>query len=313
MSATRTPTLRKLIACPDCGRQFDASGLAERSTIACPCGRTVEVPRFRGHDAAAVRCSACGGSRREDAASCEFCGVVFTLGERDLRTICPSCMARISDHARFCHHCGTKIGNVLTPAVATDRRCPACGVRHKLGRRDLDEQGLSALECPTCAGLWLDAQTLDCLFEKARVHALAFEPTLGRKRPTAEAPRQSGPIYRRCPRCRKMMTRREFSRGSRVVVDSCLAHGFWFDAQELAAALRWVREGGERHAALKAREDAYDREKSRRFKERLNDAADGTHAGRAGQDFIPNANTAGAVGILPSPPIEPADDPEDSD
>ncbi len=213
-------------------------------------------------------------------------------------------MARISDHAHFCHQCGLKIGPIEVPTEATDRCCPECGYRQTLEDRILDDDRLKALECPTCAGLWLDREIFDHLVEKARVAALSFEPTLGVDRP--EARPSSKTVYRRCPHCRVPMTRREFSRGSRVVVDTCHLHGTWFDPQELSNALRWIREGGERHARDRAAEDAYDREKNRRHKQRLQGALDGTHAGRTGLDFIPDVPTMKSEGgMLSSPIISP--------
>jgi hypothetical protein len=39
------------------------------------------------------------------------------------------------------------------------------------------------------------------------------------------------------------MVRRNFGRTSGVIVDLCGSHGVWFDAQELAHVLRWIRSG----------------------------------------------------------------------
>lgn len=46
-----------------------------------------------------------------------------------------------------------------------------------------------------------------------------------------------------------MMNRKNYGKGSGVVVDVCKQHGTWFDADELPAILRWVEEGGLRKAA----------------------------------------------------------------
>ena len=50
----------------------------------------------------------CGAARGDDHADrCAYCHSSFTLHERDLNTVCPHCLALVSDRARFCHHCGT--------------------------------------------------------------------------------------------------------------------------------------------------------------------------------------------------------------
>ncbi len=46
------------------------------------------------------------------------------------------------------------------------------------------------------------------------------------------------------------MNRRNFGRHSGVIVDICGSHGIWFDAQELAQVVRWVRSGGLEDAQL---------------------------------------------------------------
>jgi hypothetical protein len=40
------------------------------------------------------------------------------------------------------------------------------------------------------------------------------------------------------------MPRKNWGQRSGVIVDVCSAHGIWFDADELAGVLRWVRDGG---------------------------------------------------------------------
>ncbi len=118
--------LRPLVACDRCARQFDVSGHDPGELFHCLCGRRLTVPTARPRDAAVVRCSACGGPRQGGAAACGFCGADFTLHERDLHTLCPSCMTRVSDRARYCHHCATLLAPQPLGEV-TARSCPACG------------------------------------------------------------------------------------------------------------------------------------------------------------------------------------------
>ena len=104
-----TVIMRLLIACPKCGRQYDATGKRPGSRFRCHCGEVVTIAAPKGHDAKVVRCSACGAPQEEGSTHCRFCGADFTLHDRDLDTVCPHCMARISDRDKFCHFCGARI------------------------------------------------------------------------------------------------------------------------------------------------------------------------------------------------------------
>ncbi len=244
--------MRLLVACPDCARQFDATGRTVESRFRCLCGRLLTVPAATSHDAAVVRCSACGAPRQQQAAACGYCGADFTLHERDLHTICPTCMARVSDRARFCHHCATP----LLPQPlggASEHDCPACGKGIRLASRRLGEEPVSILECPRCAGIWLARAAFGLLLERAR-----REPRPAADWPPPEAVtggNQPGPLYRPCPDCGDLMHRRNYGRRSGVIVDSCARHGVWFDAHELDRLLRWVQGGGEAEASRRQAEE----------------------------------------------------------
>ena len=45
-----------------------------------------------------------------------------------------------------------------------------------------------------------------------------------------------------------MMNRRNHGRSSGVILDLCVDHGVWFDADELARVLAWIEKGGETYA-----------------------------------------------------------------
>ena len=55
------------------------------------------------------------------------------------------------------------------------------------------------------------------------------------------------------------MNRRNFGDRSGVILDLCSPHGVWFDADELARVLDWVRAGGLRAARALAAEAARER------------------------------------------------------
>jgi Zn-finger nucleic acid-binding protein len=262
--------VHKLLSCPNCKRQYDAAKLAVGSRFLCRCGTAIEVPEILSRDAAVVRCASCGASRAEGTTSCTYCGSDFTIHEQDLETICPSCLARISNAAKFCHHCGTPIAPEEIADDPTDRICPACGPGHRLRSRTLGTTAFSALECTTCAGLWLGEAVFETLEERERA---AAAPTADAKTMRAEiaarpkvAPRTGGPFYRPCPVCTTAMTRINFSRISGILLDRCGDHGMWFDATELEAALRWIRIGGERVAQGRDADEAKARASQERFK-----------------------------------------------
>jgi Zn-finger nucleic acid-binding protein len=290
--------MRCLVACAACQRQFDATGHAAGSRFHCACGAVVEVPRFRPQDASVVRCSACGAPRAEGAAACAHCGADPTLHERDLHTICPSCMTRISDRARYCHHCATPIavqGNVGSP---TEFGCPVCR-RTKLNARTLGDPPLALAECPACAGLWLDAETFGVLADRAREASLD-DPALARQEgePAGTPAGAAGSFYRACPECRRMMNRRNFGQRSGVVVDACKAHGLWFDARELEQVLCWIRQGGEERAREREAQAARHAEGMARIKIERPTPAEGQHGATIGGDRGQGEPLGALLGLL---------------
>lgn len=249
--------MRHLVACPDCQRQYDATGKPVASRFHCWCGSVLTVPRPEVHDAAVVRCSACGGPRQEGAAACGFCRASFTLIERDLNTICPRCLARVSDRGRYCHHCATAILPEGDAGQATEHRCPACGDGSRLRSRQLGETTLSMLECDRCAGLWLGNEVFRHLEGQAvdkRLPLSLGKPGAGSADAPGPAP-QTGRFYRPCVVCGKLMVRQNYGKKSGVVIDHCKEHGVWFDDRELAQLLAWVREGGLELARLREDEE----------------------------------------------------------
>lgn len=242
--------MRVLVSCPECSRQLDAGGLDAGAQFRCPCGAVVTVPAAKGHDAAVVRCSSCGAPREERAAECRFCGSDFTLHERDLHTVCPSCFARISDRARYCHHCATEIVPQGRAGEPTDTTCPCCGDSAHLASRRFPGIRHPVLECGRCAGMWLSHELLQSAVRTAREQAIPGDvapppppPPVVRAGGTT-GPAAKAPFYRPCPVCGSRMLRKNWGARSGVIVDVCSAHGVWFDADELAAILRWVRGGG---------------------------------------------------------------------
>ena len=238
-------SVRLIVACTDCRRQYDATGRQVGSRFRCHCGVVVAVQEPRAHHASAVRCSSCGAARDAGALDCSHCGTTFTLHERDLDTVCASCLTRISNRAKFCHSCGTAVAVEGAAGEQTGLSCPACGGEHRLTSRALG-QGLSVLECGRCAGMWLGNDTFEHVVSRAEevsttIHGAGSGPERAR---TQTIGAQGGPAYRPCIRCGKLMNRRNYGKRSNVIIDVCKEHGVWFDAEELGRILQWVRAGG---------------------------------------------------------------------
>lgn len=253
MSDPRTP-LRRIVACESCARQV-VLGAESGEPRLCVCGSVLPAPAIVSHEASVVRCSACGGPRQGDLPSCGFCGADFTLHEQDLRTVCPGCAARISDRARFCHHCGLAITPDAGASESTERVCPACGDRHPLSSRRVGED-IHLLECDRCAGFWLSTAVFTRLEQRAKSDEVLDAAILtgegGTEPPSLPS---EGRIYRPCPSCGALMNRRNYGKRSGFVVDVCKDHGIWFDHGELAGILGWIRTGGGQRAALREAED----------------------------------------------------------
>jgi Zn-finger nucleic acid-binding protein/ribosomal protein L40E len=287
MAVMTKPQAKLLLACSGCKRQYDATGYAPRSRFHCACGETIEVPQVRSHDAAVVRCSSCSAPRGAGATSCRHCGADYTLHEQDLETICPSCMTRVSNRARYCHHCATPIAPQGKVGEPTDQRCPACRVRHKLNSRSLGESSVSLLECPHCAGIWLGQEAFRLVADRSRDDTLPEEliaESAAALRPMTANEAAGVMRYRRCPVCNKHMNRRNYGKRSGVIIDSCKNHGIWFDAAELGAILRWIRKGGEDRSARKDLEDERARKRNQAIKLPVLERAD-SYGNRSRSDW----------------------------
>src|SRR5262245_38970270 len=215
--------MRLLVLCPKCKRQYDASRRRVGSRFRCHCGRILKIKQPQGHEAAVVRCSSCGAPRRKHSSSCQFCQSDFTLHERDLDTVCPNCLARVSDKARFCHHCGLGLVPELDAGDETELCCPACPEEGTLVSRRLSGEKVAVLECSQCGGFWLGRETFRLLAERAKEQAA---PPLNRIRLApqqvagvdAPARKQQGPFYRPCPFCKELMCRKNYGETSGVII-----------------------------------------------------------------------------------------------
>ena len=97
------------------------------------------------------------------------------------------------------------------------------------------------LECGTCEGIWLDADTLQriCAEREAQAAVLNLPADPGGDTDIDKPIR-----YIPCPVCHQLMNRENFAHCSAVIVDVCRQHGTWFDKDELRRTVEFIRAGG---------------------------------------------------------------------
>lgn len=237
-----------LVACPECHRQYDVTGMEPGESVRCRCGDLVRVPSQQSHTARIIHCSSCGGRLRDAARECEYCGGHVTLEERNLGDPCPECFARLRKGARFCSECGVEIRPASVETRRLDMRCPRCQsdlVRCTSGKAEYTE-------CSSCGGLWLEESFFDRVVEERDGDPLGKGPTADGASGGVNAAgargerevRRDEVRYLGCPVCGNLMHRKNYAGCSGVIIDWCKGHGFWFDTHELERILDFVREGG---------------------------------------------------------------------
>lgn len=230
----------------------------------------------------ALNCPNCGAGVVSDSTQCEFC-------KTRLKTMaCPSCFGLMFVGSQFCGHCGAK----AVQTTATDSNdlgeCPRC---HR--RLDLLRIGDVALdECQKCGGMWADVETFQsvCADREKQSAVLAFA---GKRQLTAEPLAKIS--YVPCPKCKQLMNRSNFARASGVIIDTCKAHGAWFDAEELPKIIEFIQKGGMEIARQRERMEIAD-ERSRLREEQRKQAASDAKWGKL--DLSDREEKSGLEGFL---------------
>lgn len=187
--------------------------------------------RLNGMSEPALRCPGCGAPATADAAVCEYCGSALAT------VTCPSCFAPMFVGSRFCAHCGAE----ATREVVEDEtplECPRC----REPMQALKLGGTVARECAVCGGLWLDPESLQKLSD-SREERAGIVGMLAARVPSAATP-PDVVRYVPCPRCERLMNRKNFAQSSGVILDVCAKHGVWLDRGELERVLGFVAGGG---------------------------------------------------------------------
>ena len=183
-------------------------------------------------EAGILKCPHCGAAVSVDSSQCQFC-------QARLATVaCPSCFGMMFVGSRHCPACGVRADR-MTVADLPSRSCPRCRTRMQgiaLGANPLHE-------CQGCGGLWVDAASFEhiCADREQQAAVLGAASSVPASAPASGvAPVQ----YIPCPECGRLMNRVNFARCSGVIVDVCKQHGTWFDRDELAQIVAFIRGGG---------------------------------------------------------------------
>lgn len=227
----------KLLACPECSRQYDVTDIAPQSPLRCACDELFLVEWNSPLRVEALQCSHCGGAVGAGDEVCSFCDAELSEKDRRESTLCPLCYTRIADDAKHCSSCGVAIEpQALTP-IPAERGCPRCEGElriRSLGKTDV-------VECSRCAGIWLRPGSFDsmCRGAEQKPESVFVTATVLKQRPAEEDFRYIG-----CLTCGELMARRQFrhrSTPSGVVVDCCRDHGIWLDHSELEKIVRFIK------------------------------------------------------------------------
>jgi len=282
-----------IVECPGCHLRHDVTGRPPGTRARCRCGTGFRLPESPA-EAGRLACPGCGAPCAASKRSCEYCGAALATAR------CPRCFATLFRGAKHCGRCGAAVevpARALSEQGRSERQCPRCSsperavpmVAHIVAGTLLDQ-------CDSCGGIWLDQTAFERLSEESRAQRGALDAIGGLPRPRAPLGADARKVvYLACPDCDARMTRRNFAKRSGVIIDVCNAHGIWFDDEELAKILEFVRGGGLEEARRRDLEDLAEEERRLRL-EAQREAARGAWSGRA--DYFDEARAGGGFRLL---------------
>ena len=200
-----------------------------------------------------MNCPMCGAAAETDATRCQYCNA-------QLQTVaCPSCFSLMFVGSKHCAQCGTPLTRKEKPD-ARPRQCPHCQV----GMTSLEVGSETILECPECAGLWVDVVSLERICAAREQQAVALGIVLPEPKGRGSSSGNISVRYVPCPECSKLMNRVRFARSSEVVVDLCKGHGTWFDRAELQRIIEYIRAGGLDESRAREKQELVEERRLRR-------------------------------------------------
>jgi Zn-finger nucleic acid-binding protein len=248
----------RLVACSNCHTQYDVTDVSAK-TVACRCGEAIDARPRTAVEAAVERCGACGASVASDAEQCAYCASPIVRDPDALSLICPECFARSSDESRFCTACGIPFRPETVRVDGHEFPCPVC--TKLMPPRQIG--GIALNECEGCHGLWTPGDGFDALVARAidaRQNASAAELQRLKPRVTGSNPAAQRVQYRKCPECDGFMQRTNYRKKSGIIIDRCVSHGTWLDADELEQIAGFILSGAK--GAEVPRENAADRQRN---------------------------------------------------
>jgi len=112
-------------------------------------------------------------------------------------------------------------------------KCPRCGSSEVRPLVHEVYEGVSIDRCPACRGVWLDEGELKLILDsREMVFSAEFKTQVLTTSNTliSDAEKKSIEL---CPLCGQRMMQMNWGFTSGVIVDRCVGHGIWFDADEL--------------------------------------------------------------------------------
>ncbi len=162
---------------------------------------------------------------------------------------CKSCSAPLLANTNICRYCSTRndvdlhanfhLGNVQP----SDRYCPECDKAMQTVTLNLP-QSFQIERCETCFGVFFDPGEIEILLESSVSSVFDINKELI-KNINKERYQNTSVRYVKCPVCRILMNRVNFSHRSGVIIDQCKKHGIWLESGEIIHLMEWKKAGGQ--------------------------------------------------------------------
>lgn len=198
-----------------------------------------------------LNCPMCGAATATDQPRCQYCR------SRLATVACGSCFGMMFIGSRHCPRCGARVAKRAEGALPV-LSCPRC--RSEMQSMIIGSEEVR--ECAQCLGLWIDVSTFERICANREEQAVVLGSAS--PAPTNVVRENTKVTYAPCPECGHLMNRINFARCSGVIVDVCKGHGTWFDRDELARIIDFIRAGG--LEVTRAKEKAEIEEERRRLR-----------------------------------------------
>ncbi len=154
---------------------------------------------------------------------------------------CPSCDRPYQIGRDKCMWCGYDLSSIKVSGLTFS--CPLCKEENLIEQQS---EHWNLYACKKCRGIWMPSGMLEKL---EALHEDVEPPTRSQqlaqqKKNESERVIDTNLVYKHCPQCGDLMQRKQYQRMSKVVIDSCLGHGVWFDAGEFRQVVAFLSAGG---------------------------------------------------------------------